>query len=395
QILENPLASVTNFKYLEGLESLYRHDENFPKQMTAIIYQIQIDGAFELIFTEQLKDALNKRDITVLNDICSSECINDILFKSLDKLEEYPNPIRALNEMDKESSKLSEHNLKQAWRMVYGNVLSSRDKISNLEIEDWQIILLNEQPDDSRYLQSLVTSYYDLLDGKNALQFVSLVDVLVEQIGSDRVKKHLVKKFIQPVELTEIVSLKGQEYKDYQLACSDTDLDSYLVKLPIEELIKIANTDVLFSDYVLSSCQKELEKNFKDAIQQNNFQMANDIMFKLRDAVKTNGILKGIITDERIYSAFFTIQSTNLPLIYDLIAMRIAFNENFNASYVPVFETALNGENEDLVLYVGRVILNYIKYDELLLLASKLGTYNLYKALIFFLIGNEDINKGY
>src|SRR5690606_1984752 len=91
QILENPLASVTNFKYLEGLESLYRHDENFPKQMTAIIYQIQIDGAFELIFTEQLKDALNKRDITVLNDICSSECINDILFKSLDKLEEYPN----------------------------------------------------------------------------------------------------------------------------------------------------------------------------------------------------------------------------------------------------------------------------------------------------------------
>ena len=70
-ILKNPIPEITNPTYLKGLEFIYKNDENLPKYITSIVYQLEPENSLE-------KRALNQAARELL--IAQTSCWEFILY---------------------------------------------------------------------------------------------------------------------------------------------------------------------------------------------------------------------------------------------------------------------------------------------------------------------------
>ncbi len=391
EILKDPLLSITNLEYLKGLKSFYQSDSEYAKQLTAIVYHIEIDNALELIYTQELRDSLNKNDIEQFNIICNSEFIDSIFDSAISDLEILENPIKTLSQLENDSN-LSELHIRQAWDLFYDKVLSNRKKIEKLEIEDWQVILLRNHS-DNRYLSFLLDGYLDVLDDTNPLTYIALIDDLFENVDFDRVSNLMSEKEIVPKNFIEMVEGKEDEYQQYKLTTTGLKLDEYLSKLPIEDILKLRNTYLFSDEYPLTKYKVFLKTNLNTYVDQNNIQFANDVILKLKETSKKDTGLKDLLSDARIYNLFTNNSSSDLPIINELIAMRIAKGNKFEASYNSTFQTVLNAENKKRADEVVLTILNYVNYSDLLLSSKYFKTSELFRQIILKMFARLDLEK--
>lgn len=390
-VLKDPLKAITDFEYLKGLKSIYHNDSNFAKQLTAIVYHIEVESALELIYTQELKDSLNNNDVEQFNNICKSEFIDTIFTKAIVELEIIENPIKTLSQLDEETN-LNQFNLKQAWNTFYYKVLEKSINIEKLIIEDWQLILI-ENHEDNKYLSSLLHEYLKILNEYNTLEYLSLVDFISEEVGNERVLPFIHAKDINPKNFIEIIENKGNDFSKYKLRCSKNEIDDYISKLKIEEILKLKNTNILNKNFNLIKYKELLKKNLNTYIDQNNIQLSNDVLLKLKETSKENSNLEDILDDSKIYSHYVNNTGSTLPIINELIAMRIARGQNFNSSYAGEFQKFLDKEDEKLSQSISSTILNYIDYDELILLTNFFKTSKLFKQIIFGMFSNSSLNK--
>ncbi|KIQ22768.1 hypothetical protein RT99_06665 [Flavobacterium sp. MEB061] len=390
EILKNPLKAITELEYLKGLKSIYHNDANFGKQLTAIIYHIEVENALELIYAQELKDSLNKNDVELFNTICKSEFIETIFTQAIVEIEIPENPIKTLSQLDEETN-LTQFNIDQAWKTLYSKVLGKELNIDILEIEDWQLILIQNY-DDDKYLNDLLQQYANILNDDNTVDYISLLDELIEEIGSERLLSLIITKEIKPKNFIEIIENKGNEYAKYKLKCSSVVIDNYMSKLKIEDLLKLKNTDVLSKNFDLNIYKDFLKTSLNSFIDQNNVQLANDVVIKLKETSKKNGDLKDILDESKIYTLYTNNSSSPLPITNELIAMRIAMGESF-ISHANQFQSILDVENKKLSSEISLTVLNYIQYDDLLLLSKYFTTSLLFKQIIHELLINGTISK--
>src|SRR5690606_26683728 len=115
EILKDPLKAVTDFKeILGGLTSFYSNDTEYAKQLTAIIYHIDVENALELIYRQELKESLIKNNIEQFNSICKSDFIDSIFVSSIAEIEVFENPIITLEAISEEVKVSSQH-INQVW----------------------------------------------------------------------------------------------------------------------------------------------------------------------------------------------------------------------------------------------------------------------------------------
>lgn len=392
EILKSPLKAVTELDYLKGLKSIYLNDSNFAKQLTAIIYHIEVEDALELIYTQELKDSLNKNDVEQFNLICKSEFIDNIFTQAIIEIDVPENPIKTLSKLDRDT-KLTQFNILQAWDNLYFKVLNNESSIDKLEIEEWQILLIKNYNDD-RYLNLLLKKYINLLDEANIFEYISLIDKIVDELNQEKIFDLLSDKKIKPQSLIEIIEHKSDKYKKYKLFSNDKEIDNYISKLKIEDILKLKNTYILNKNFNLNQYKEFLKTNLNTFIDQNNIQSANDTLIKLKETSKEkNADLKDILDEGRIYSLYTNNSSSNLPIIKDLIAMRIAKGESFSSSYTNYFQPFLDGGDKELASEIALTISNYINYGDLVLKSSFFKNSPLFKLIINILTSNTSITK--
>ncbi|WP_271425192.1 P-loop NTPase fold protein [Aequorivita sinensis] len=392
-ILADSLNAIIELNYLNGLETLYSNDEEYAKQITSIVFHIPVEEATELIYTEQLKQSLNKKDIKQFNNICKTAFINDIFFGAINGLEELSNPILTLSELAQDSE-LSEHNLEEAWNTFYSKTLSKEIKIADLKVEEWQLVLLNNST-DSRFLNNLLNRYSSMVANFEIDEYLNLLDVLFENLEKENVLSKLNVVMVAPEKLLKIIELKDKDFSDYKCDCKTEELDEHLAKLTIENILKIKQTSILTSSYELPKYKKVLLENTVEFANQNNIQKFDNILTKLKETVNQNDDLKDCITDDQIYNLYSSHhqQKPQLPVINELIAMRIGRGNNFSQSYVSQFDSILKSDNEDLADKISKTILNYIRYDDLLLSADVFKDSVLYRNVIKLLMNDNEVTK--
>ncbi|WP_433812095.1 P-loop NTPase fold protein [Flavobacterium johnsoniae] len=387
-ILKDPLKSVTELDYLKGLKSIYHNDSNFAKQITAIIYHIEVEEALELIYTQELKDSLNRNDVEQFNNICKSEFIDTIFTQAILDIEIPENPIKTLSKLDSDTN-LTEFNILQAWKTLYFKVLNKESNVDKLEIEDWQVLLIQNY-DNDQFLSYLLKNFLNLLNDTNTIEYITLIDEIIDSIGSDRVLNLIPEKKIKPENFIEITENKGSQYNKYRLTTNEKEIDSYISKLKIEEILELKNTKVLNDNFNLKTYKGFLKTNLNIYVDQNNIQIANDIITKLKETYKVNGDLKDVLDESRIYSLYANNPSSNLPVLSELIAMRIAKGENFT-TYGHYFQPFLDTENKKLASEISLTILNYIGFGSLLILSDFFKNSLLYKDIARVLIMNTSL----
>lgn len=392
EILENPLKAVTDFKHiLGGLTSLYNNDLDYAKQLTAIIYHIEVEDALELIYRQELKDTLIKNDIDHFNSICNSNFIDSIFVSAISEIEVFENPIITLSAISEEAKVSSQH-INQVWNLFYNKVLQLDSDVSKLQINKWQIALIKKIP-DNKYLISLLDKYFNLIDDSNIEHYIDLIDDLIIDLGEEKIASLLIKRNISEKNYIKLIEYGDPDFQKYKLSTEYKPLDQYLANLTIDEILNLNNTKFLPKEYDFKKLYESLKVNLNKFIDQNNVESANNTLLKLKDRSQKNGYLKNTLEDDKIYSLYANNSSSQLPIIDDLIAMRIAKGNNFNSSYVHQFTNILNTENEKRADTVAKTILNYISYGDLLLSTGHFKDSPFFKQVILIMFNKSDLSK--
>lgn len=391
EILNAPLQAITNLEYLKGLKSLYENDNDFSKQLTAIIYHIDVENALELVYTQELKDSLIKNDVEQFNVICKSEFVDDIFNSAIADIDILENPIKTLAELEDDTS-LSELYINQAWKIFYQKVSASNLKIEKLKIEEWQLKLL-QNISDNRYLNKLLQGYVKLINDENVLDYTKLIDLIKKELGNNRVLDLLSEKSVDAVAFLKLVEDKGDNYSTYKLNGKQSELDTHLSEMDIQNILELKQTKVIAKKFNLDNYNRHLKSNLNIFANANNFQAANDALIKVKENAKKSGDLKEILDDQRVYSLYVNNVSSKLPIIDDLIAMRIAKGSVFNSSYSSHFEGVLNSEDENKADKIGSLILYYVDYGTLLLKSKDFSSSLLFQKIILKMFVNTNFTK--
>lgn len=392
EILANPLKSVTEFEYLDGLKSIYYSDQDFAKHLTAVIYHIDIDEAVELIYTQELKDSLNKNDVEKFNSICKSDFADSIFSSAISTIDIVENPIKTLSRIDNETQ-IPKFQITQAWKRFYFKVLNSNPIVSKFEIEDWQLIII-ENYEDNQYLKLLLDEYLKILNESNILEYTLLIDNLTNRLKDERVLPLVGTKNIDAKNLVDLIENKGRKYIKYKFAIESKQVDEYLSKMYIDDLLLIGNTSVIAEDFNLPDYKQHLKTNLTTAVDENDIQKANDILLKIKETIENSEeLITDLIKDAKIATLYNSNISSDLPLINDLIAMRIARGSKFNTTYVNHFKDVLDSDDVSKSNELEKIILNYISYDDLLLSSKHFVDSLLFKQMVSNMLFNPSLNK--
>jgi uncharacterized membrane protein YhdT len=392
EILNDPLKAITNVKdIVDGLFHVYSNDPEYAKQLTAIVYHIEVEKALELIYMQELKDSMLKNDVEHFNEICNSDFINAMFYSTMLKIDNFENPILTLDAISKESN-VSQRNIQQTWNLFNNQVLQLDSSTTKFKISDWQLALIKNISDD-KYLAKLLGSYFNLIDDSNIEQYIDLIDDLTIDLKSERVLDHLVKRNISDKNFIKLIEYSGKNYLKYKLFADYKLLDQYLSKLSIEEIIKLNNTEFLSKEYDFKNYQLILKNSLNTFIDQNNLQSSNDVLVKIKERSKKSGDMKDLLDDSRIYSMYSNNPSSELPIINELIAMRTAKGSGFNSAYVTQFTSVLNLNDDTRAEAISEIILKYITYDDLLLLSKYFNSSLLFKQIILRMFNKSDLGK--
>lgn len=392
KILAHPLKAITNIKdIVDGLFHVYSNDAEYAKQLTAIVYHIEVDKALELIYTQELKDSLLKNDVEHFNEICGSDFINAIFYSTMLEIDNFENPILTLVEISNESN-VTKRNIQQTWDLFNDKVIQLNYLMSKFEISQWQLALI-KNVSDNKYLTNLLVSYFNLIDDSNIENYIDLIDDLVIALTEERVLNQLVKRNVSDKKFIKLLEYSGKEYKKYKISTDYKLLDQYLSKLTIEEVLKLKNTEFLSEEYDFKSYKSILKNNLNTFIDQNNIQFSNDVLIKVKERSKKSGDLKDFLEDSKIYHLFAHNSSSDLPIVNELIAMRIAKGFTFESSYVSSFSAVLNSEDDKRADVISNNISNYIGYGDLLLLSKHFSSSPLFKQIILKMFNKADLGK--
>jgi hypothetical protein len=390
-ILKHPLKAVTELTYLKGLKSLYENDLEFAKQLTAIIYHIEIENALELIYTQQLKDSLYNNNVELFNTICKSEFIETIFIQAIVEIEIPSNPIKTLSQLDKETN-LSKFNIEQGWKTLYYKVMNYEYNVDKLEIQDWQLLLIQNY-EGNHYLSYLLSGYSKLIDDSNIEEYIDLVDKLTKDLGEERVLSQLGERNVSNENFIKLIEHNGKGYEKYKLTTDYNLLDEYLSKLSVDKILELKKTDCLPVQYDFKKYKEKLKSSLESLINQNEVQPANKVLFKINETSKMSGDLKDLLDDSKIHSLYSNYPSSDLQIINELIAMRIAKGSGFNSSYSSQFTGILNLENDKRAEVISNTILKYIEYGDLLLLSEHFNDSPLFRQIILKMFNKTDLGK--
>ena len=381
EILENPLKAVTDFKeILGGLFQVYSNDKNYAKQLTAIIYHIEVDQALELIYTQELKESMIKNDVEKFNKICNSDFINAIFYSTMLELESFENPILTLDSINKDA-RVSSQNINQTWNLFSTKAFESNDTINKLEIEDWRITLIKNIPND-KYLKKILGDYFNLIDDSNIEHYIDVIDDISIDLTEERVLRNLIKRDISATNYIKLIEYSGEGFSKFKLSTDYKLLDEYLGELDIDKILEFEKTKFLPKDYDFKNYKDLLKTNLNSFVDRNEVQSADNILIKIKERSQKNGDLKDLLKDSRIYNLYQNKSSSKLPIINELIAMRIAKGSKFSSSYVSRFNSILNTENDERADEIANTILNYTNYEDLLLSSNEFKSNPLFKQII-------------
>lgn len=387
KILENPLKAVSDYKeILGGLYHIYSNDKEYPKQLTAIIYHIEVDKALELIYTQELRESMLKNDVQKFNEICKADFIDSIFYSAIKNVSTFENPILALDSLDKDT-KVSTQHIEQIWSIFYDKVLGLHNRMEDLIINDWQISLIKNIL-DNRYLSKLLENYFELIDDTNIEKYIDLIDKLISYFTKERVLNSLKEN-----EISEGNYVKLIEYNKYKLSVDYNLLDDYLSKLDTDKILQLKEMRYLPKDYDFKKYREKLKTALNNFSSQNNIQSANDILVRIKEIIRGTGELRGVLGDDRIGQLYANHKDSKWRIIYELIAMRIARGNSFNPSYMSYFDNVLNTEDTQKADVIARTILNYTSYGDLLLSSEYLGKHPLFRQIILLMFNKSYLRK--
>jgi hypothetical protein len=379
-ILKNPIPEITNPTYLKGLEFIYKNDENLPKYITSIVYQLEPENSLEIIYSEKLKDALLNKKVDELKEISEAKFFTEILegvYPEIPK-DYFPNLILSLDVIPEERFVPTEKH-----KIVWSDIIKSSYELENIthNLQDYQKVILKRILDIEKqksYIRK-ITKEFEYEKDWNSLNYSKNIDLLQKYLDENKIEIQ-VSDLLENNEtdsVEDFIKLLRNKKDDYPLYKIDYDvdnLDTYLSELEIDDLKDIDYLKYLDIEYYgLESFKKRLDNFLVD------YKSNNDYLKTILNLLKN---FKGVIdtktiSDSELYARFNSLNESN-DLYYDIVAIRLSRTSSLSG-HSSYFTAATNKEDLVFVKNIASRIQNYISYGDFILKANEMYTLPLYK----------------
>lgn len=390
KILKNPVAEIIKPTYLQGLETIYQNDINLAKYITAIVYQLDPEKSLEVIYSQQLKDALINKDYEQLEKIAEAGFFTPILettYPTITK-EFLPNAVITLDKIPLEKYASVERE-----NLIWKDLIQSAKlvKSDDHNIMDFQKVIVSRIPVDEEkkdYIEKIIEEivYEKEWDTENYAKNIDDLQQFIEDQNID-VYELLTYYEIERVEdFIPLLKSKKHEYEKYRIDVSAEQLDGKLIEIDADQFAEIDYLTYLNRDeYKLPKFRSKLLTAFKNSFSDNN--ILPEIMRLLKyydEPIKTSDI-----EDSTLHSRFTTVTEKD-NLYYDFVAIRLTKTLNLGG-YQSYFNSAVAKVEDEYVEKVAKRILQYISYGDLLLKYKEFKDVPLYVEVVKKLTFNDSI----
>lgn len=379
-ILKKPISEITNPTYLKGLEFIYKNDENLPKYITSIVYQLEPENSLEIIYSEKLKDALLNKKIEELKEISQAKFFTEILegvYPEIPK-DYLPSLILSLDEIPEESF-IS----KEKHKLVWSDIIKSSNDLKNdtHNLQEYQKIIIKRTPETEKQKSYIgkITKEFEYEEDWNSINYSKNIDLLQKYLDDNKIEIQVsdLIDYNETDSVEDFIRLlrdKKENYITYKIDYDAADFDNHLKDLKVEELKNIDYLKYLDRDrYEFKNFKSQLDKFLIE------HKSNNDFLKTILDLLKN---FKGIIdtktiTDSELYSKISSLTEKD-DLYYDIVAIRLSRTFSLG-NYSSYFTTATNNEDSTFVKKITGKIQYYISYGDFLLKANEMHTLPLYK----------------
>lgn len=362
----NPEEEILFPSYLGALDFMYKNDPELPKYISALFYQLPTEKALDIIYTENIKKALDNGEIELIEKMQDKpQLMFPILENAITKVSNISNTVKVLNECLK-----CEHSQQEQmiWNCVYGIV---KLQIIKEPLQQYQKILLTKIKNKEEYLQKILLDLYNIQD-LDVINYYNSIKQLSEIEGVDPFV-YLCEKEVDAKSFISFVEQAKEDFYKYLITCKQDKLDEYLLELNVEQLSKLKAIPYIKDKFDITSFKNKLEKLFDSNVgNKSNIKIIYDRFKEIERPIKKR------LSDQQIYN-YFNLTKPDDEFYYDLICMRISCLNKFSSSYQSVFNGVLNSNfDADVVEKVAKRIEYYINYGDILLNIDKMS-YLLYK----------------
>lgn len=377
-ILSNPFEEIIKLTFLEGVDFIFKDDENLAKHIGALVYQIDPERAIQVIYIDKLARALNNNDTNDTLTISQSNEFYDILVKSLSSVSNVENATLCLNKLEKGIEPW-------IWENLYRKIENKPSEGSKLK--EYQLILLQKISEKEIYLKKIIDELKNS-EKFNAVDYYASINDL-EKLNSEKalglsIKKSLPTKQTNVQDYIAFLKVATDSQKEYRIGCDNTELDNYLSTLPvsIEELEKADYIPFIISEYNLPKYVQKLE----DDINASKTVASNTILMGwLYKRYKETSNKKPVtlILEPQFIHSFFDQTNIGDEFYFDLIAMRISlFNNMVPAQYTTSINNVLQTNDPIIIDKLFGQIEYYVTYNNLLFNLTDYSKFPIYLEVV-------------
>lgn len=366
-ISSSPQEEILNPSYLGAMDFMYKDDEMLPNYISALYYQLPADKALDVVYTEELKRALDNADFKQIEVIQNQPIVfYSVLDNAITKINNVPNATTSLKHcFDNERN---EH-IQRAWDCIYE--IEKKKEIMK-PLQEYQKVLIQNITNREEYLRILTNRFYTLSDS-NVIGYYNSIQQISEIDGLDPFK-YLEEKEADAESFVGIVEQAKEKYKQFRIICSQEKLDEYLSGLEVDQLSILNAIPVLRKDFDVTAYLNHLH-NLVD-LNQNNKEKLRILFDRLKEIERP--ITKSL-PDAQMQMLFGNTKEID-DFYYDLICMRISRLKKLQVNIQNVFNPVMNKSDDDFVEKVAERLEYYISYGDILLNVENMN-YPLYKAV--------------
>lgn len=381
-IVKKPIDEIIKPSFLKGLTYLYVNDDELPKYLAALFYQVEPEKAIQVVFADRIKKALDEKATDELKKFSAIPEFHYILDKAIADVSNYENAILALNELSDEKLG-NKYEAEVIWNCLHKK-LTPRNKS---QISEYQLILLSKIKNQSGYLKIILNeltadpefSSTDYFDSINTIdnKFKATLSVFSE----------LTKKQTSVQDFINFIDKAKADYQKYKLVTTEKELNDHLISVDIPKLKEVDFIPFIKSEYSFESFEKKLEYLIKENAPKNDKETMS-VLYSRYKEVSQEKPLKEKLDDVTIYNLFNSCTEAD-DFYYDLTAMRISKLDKFSSSFSSIFDTVLQKTNEEVVKKIAEQQEYYLTYDEILLGLKTFNNNPLFKAIAKYLSVNS------
>lgn len=377
-IMKDPDKQLLNPNFLGSLKNKYENDEELPKYLSAIHYQIDKDKALDVVYQPQVIKAMEDGNIRYITDMGNDRVLNALLPNAISELTNIDHGIDFLEEVGKREKKDAYH-MDALWTQLFERLKPTHYTVLNFDKH--HAVLLGHCPDKKAVVDYFLSEYLQMAKEWNVEDYIEGVKAFrksaKEEVDSYFNEKGPAKAAVGIFE--NLLSAEQGDYKNYGLTCDINDFDQYVSEKDIEQFEQVDYLPILFGEgHKMEKTKERLMALTKETAEPAHYEIIITRLKELTDPSIEQIELEDYITDDAIRDLRNNVD-VNKGFYYDLIAMRIARGKDYPnaAQYNANFDTDLKQTDANFMEKVARVLPYYSDFGVFLSTLKDFGVKDL------------------